>query len=168
MPARSAGGSERGPSDRHSASVPATAQDEDRFTAVVTEDGYAEHGTMEFGDDGVVRLRDVVQQWRMVESSDPRVSGDVTWSGHRDQHGAFDVSVGSFRVENADGAWQEAPTEWLWFDEGAQFVTSGFTGEGAYEGLTLVSMPRYTGVKVEMDGVIFEGEMPPVPGLPSE
>jgi hypothetical protein len=29
-------------------------------------------------------------------------------------------------------------------------------------------MLRYIGEKVEMDGVIFEGEMPPFPELPAE
>ena len=138
----------------------------DLLARLTIDGGIITPGTLEFGED-VIRYRGLVEGGTVVETSDPRFSGTWTWTGNRDQYSepvGFWLWNGSFRVENEDGAWQERPTVWL---DGRgervaiQPVTSVFTGEGAYEGWSIVAEINSI-IAFEFDGVIFEGE-PPLP-----
>ena len=129
-----------------------------------------EPGTIEFGE-GVIQYRDVIQTGTIEDPSDPRFSGTWTWTSNRDQHSgttSFDITSGFFRVENELGAWQGLPTVWL--DYGGGFTrpaTVVFTGEGAYEGWTIVAEFNTLG-GWGFDGVIYEGDVPPSPEAPTE
>ncbi len=104
-------------------------------------------------------------------ASDPRISGEATWTSTArfypyGDEGGVDPAVwaAAVRIENADGAWvgtmtgyhdpEEATREW-----------NVVTGEGAYEGLAAVF--RFVADE-GYEGVIVPGGMPPVSELATE
>ena len=148
----------------------AQAQDETapgagEFTARVEHIGMISPGTPTQAA-GAFRLRGVVERYEFVESSDPRFSGTIEWSGNGDMRQGvtgFDVWQGAFRVENDDGTWEGVPTTWFRPPgaDGTVGVTSVLVGTGAYEGWSVVLSITDNGT--EFAGMIFEGELPPSP-----
>jgi hypothetical protein len=132
-------------------------------------------------DDGTIAS--VGQGWMFdsQESSDPRFAGPlvltVTDITYPDVGGG--ISVGGYRIETDEGAWQQVPGATPWYEEGRALWASGelpppdniqfytFIGEGAYEGLTAVVQetwfPGGAEGLVQFDGSIFEGDLPAAP-----
>ena len=119
------------------------------------------------------------------EMSDPRFNGTYSMYMAGDEYvyeGArtFDHPVlitGLVRIENKEGAWQGSGPD-AYVPDGPE-VTWGMmvlTGEGAYEGLTAALWSRLVDDQCfpgdpdnpcvhDIRGLVFEGEMPPVPSV---
>ena len=103
-------------------------------------------------------------------SSDPRFDGTGVWRGTTDTYRAnpsFEVQRGAYRIDDENGAWQQVPTTLLTLRTAdrlpAIFV---FEGEGAHAGLVVVAHASFVSNQGrQLDGVIFEGEVPPMPNL---
>jgi hypothetical protein len=91
--------------------------------------------------------------------SDPRLEGDVRLASPEDQYpGGFTIRTNTWRIENAEGAWQGTMVD---VGGGGTLILEG---EGAFEGL-------YAALDVtnpsDMRGVIFPAPPPPpVPEAP--
>jgi hypothetical protein len=90
---------------------------------------------------------------------DPRVSGNGTIVGNYDMYGDVGTQWGTYRLENADGAWEGTWRGVLWNRGGVTEHTMWLTGSGAYEGLTYYAHVNGSGV-IDVEGVIFPGEAP--------
>ena len=110
-------------------------------------------------------------QFRVIETSDPRVDGTMTITLTIETYpgGELTVHAEAYRIENEGGAWQEVPIFHVSFpwhveeDDGIGVVTSHtFVGEEGYEGWTIVAEQTWTGNGFELHGFIFEGELPVV------
>lgn len=119
------------------------------------------------------------------EMSDSRLAG--TWTAYLDTdeyiYPGVDVEdhpvlmTGMQRIEDDEGAWQGSAPDAIVPD--APLTTWGLvslTGEGAYEGLTALQWANLVDdtcscgnpdnlCEWDIRGLVFEGEMPPVPGL---
>jgi hypothetical protein len=135
----------------------------------ITDFGSFSFGAEQPGDGVTHELgRKVTMTW---ESSDPRLSGAVTYDGNRDIFsGNLDVglAVGTemYAIENEGGRWVGQAIGWAIPDEsGTTYRVAGdvipFRGEGGYEGLSVVVHIDW--VDETIDAVIFPGEMPPAP-----
>ena len=101
--------------------------------------------------------------------SDSRLSGTYYISESLDEYrasgtaGAITAASGTRRIVNDEGAWQGSAT-YVYLPDGS---VTGFsmvlTGEGAYEGMTVIweELSPVTPCTSEVRGVIFEGEAPP-------
>jgi TolB protein len=130
--------------------------------------------TSDTSEPGVTHNRDFLCEPQPFISSDPRLAGTVVGGWNEDIYqvpgnAPMDISAGWLDVQNADGSWHctwdasfvvntEQPIP------GAT-VTFSCVGAGAYEGLSAIlaldaasttGVPTYT-------GVIFPGDVPPVP-----
>jgi hypothetical protein len=90
---------------------------------------------------------------------DPRVSGTGAIVGNLDSYGDVMTQWGTYRLENADGAWEGTWRGVLWNRGGVTEHTMWLTGSGAYEGLTYYAHVNGSGV-IDIEGVIFPGEAP--------
>lgn len=103
----------------------------------------------------------------IVEMSDPRLDGAMTYSSNVDRYtgpdGAWgELGVATYRIETEDGAWEgSAP---FFSTSGVDFspTTVVLVGQDAYEGLYAVMDADWDAVT----GVIFPGPPPPVPTAP--
>jgi len=110
--------------------------------------------------------------WRpgvLAAASDPRWQGTLSIANNENDYSASGgplVGVHAFRVENADGAWQQMPTIALIIPGVDDLVNTGFfVGEGGYEGLIAVvdiATDRAAGTW-DLHGYIIDGELPPDP-----
>jgi hypothetical protein len=151
------------------------------FTGSIDESTFTElERTYEAGPPDTLRgfgFRDAI-----VETDDERVSGtwskvwDFDWSGPEPEIVQAGVSLWS--IENDGGAWSGHGTDfgytenWQLADENdpstwgpsAEFVV--LTGAGDYEGMTAMMTVEQSDVGViSVSGVVFEGELPPVPEM---
>jgi hypothetical protein len=117
------------------------------------------YGTSEKAGD-VVRMRGVVAT-TVDTMNDPRVTGKGTIRGANDSYGVVGPQWGTYRLENADGAWEGAWTGALWNTGNASHVTAWLVGSGAYEGYTYYFRVRGSNA-LKVDGIIFRGS-PPAP-----
>lgn len=92
---------------------------------------------------------------------DPRVTGTGTILGDADLYGSVGPQWGTYRLENANGAWEGTWTGALWQAGAMTQVTAWLVGSGAYEGWTYYLHARGTGT-VEVEGIVFPGS-PPTP-----
>jgi hypothetical protein len=90
---------------------------------------------------------------------DPRVSGTGAIVGNWDGYGDVGTQWGTYRLENADGAWEGTWRGVIWNRGGVTEHTMWLTGSGAYEGLTYYAHVNGSGV-IDVEGVIFPGEAP--------
>ena len=67
---------------------------------------------------------------------DPRVSGTGAIVGNWDGYGDVGTQWGTYRLENANGAWEGTWRGVIWNRGGGTEHTMWLTGSGAYEGLT--------------------------------
>ena len=106
-----------------------------------------------------------------TNATDPRFEGLVTVFSNDDWYsGGNAVYHDAWRVENEDGAWQSDPGYNVDFADGSSSgLTAVFHGEGAYAGLVaivdmeLVRMEQGDSQYFELNGVIFDGDLPPEP-----
>ena len=106
-----------------------------------------------------------------TNATDARFTGSVTVFDNVDWYsGGNAVFHDAWRVENADGAWLSDPVYSVDFADGSNSgLTAVFHGEGGYEGLVavvdmeMVRMEQGDSQYFELNGVIFDGDLPPEP-----
>ena len=109
-----------------------------------------------------------------LDASDPRVSGTGTvfWNVDVDPDTGQGIMWGTYRIDNAAGAW-EGPWSGMEYEPGEAdyFTVSGWlSGDGSYAGYTYyfqLDAFQYGGPVRQDHGVIFKGQ-PPVPDPPAE
>jgi hypothetical protein len=151
------------------------------FSATYSWSGRSNPGSTTEYDDGTIVSAGQGWMFDSRESSDPRFAGPlvltVTDIRYPDLGGG--IGVGGYRIETDEGAWQQVPTASASFLEDSALWASGqlppadnimfhtFIGEGDYEGLTAVVQETWWpgGVDglVQLDGYIFEGDLPDAP-----
>lgn len=138
-----------------------------RFTAIIESGGQVRSGTTQTVE-GVTRTRGNAWAQTVVTTSDPRIEGRVTISYDGDEYGpALSSGAVTWRIENDEGAWQGSyPTFDLGQDVSVETVV--LTGEGAYEGLTIIweQTRDWSTSRWEVRGVIFPGPPPDAPTAP--
>jgi hypothetical protein len=106
-----------------------------------------------------------------LSMTDARFGGEVTIFDNLDEYSDGHVVFGdAWRVENADGAWQSEPGYSVDFADGSNSgLTAVFHGEDGYAGLVAVvdmELVRSEGGDNQywdLNGVIFDGDLPPEP-----
>jgi len=129
-----------------------------------------------YGDGSLIRreTRGSVMRPIVEEMSDPRLDGTYTLYGNTDEYTYPGMEDGGYpllatvlvRIENDAGAWQGSGAEpYLPDIPQPEWAIAVLTGEGAYEGFTAVMGNTYVDEPCgwEVQGLIFQGEMPPVP-----
>jgi hypothetical protein len=112
---------------------------------------------------GPITTEDGVRQMRGLTATsidtmdDPRVSGTGAIVGNYDAYGDVGTQWGTYRLENADGAWEGTWRGAIWSRGGGTEHTWWLTGSGAYEGLTYYA---YVNSSLRVEGIIFPGEAP--------
>ena len=140
-------------------------------TLMPTTDGAgAEHvtgsGTFSIVDSGTsTQVGDTTQLRGFVEQStdtmnDPRVSGTGTLRLSIDTHDQVGTEWGTYRLVNADGAWEGPLAGAAWSGGDASAVTGYLVGSGANAGWTYYIDVRSSGFATELKGIIFPGPPP--------
>jgi len=128
--------------------------------------------------DGVLEVRDFVLVGDALEMDDPRLTGSISVTFSADVHKVNDfedvvLETVEMRIDNDDGSWTGQGTSLL--HDGAEIPdedainlgTLPMTGSGAYEGLSAYLFTDFTEDPPTVEGVIYEGELPPFPELPA-
>ncbi len=129
-------------------------------------------------DDGVVAR---TRGWHCDptwETSDPRLTGDVTakWNAdvYRREDGEYTtLAAGTYDLRNDGGGWhceyadalKRAPAEET---DGLNDKTATCIGADGYDGLTAVLFFRWAGDSTAIEGLLFGGDVPPLPETASE
>ena len=132
--------------------------------------------------DGVRQRQGVRFEGARFEMDDPRLTGDVSYEGI--QHGRMDgetevvLFATDWRIENDEGSWSSSCTSYQAMEPMgdpslADPLTSTclYTGAGEYEGRSAYLVKEFFAGELPypIRGLIFEGDVPPVPGsLPAE
>jgi hypothetical protein len=99
------------------------------------------------------------------EASDPRLSGEGTWSAswHESDPGQVGIGVHTYVLVNPGGRWVGTGPSLGSASE--SYVMATLDGEGGYEGLTAVVLIHedYPSGSVTFDGVITPAEPPKIP-----
>lgn len=125
-------------------------------------------------DDGaVVSTRGWHCDQQTWETSDPRLTGDVTarWNAdvyRRDDGENTTLAAGTYDLRNDGGGWhceyadalKATPTE---ATDGVNDKTVTCIGGDGYDGLTAVLFFRWTGNSTSIEGLLFGGAVPPLP-----
>ena len=111
-----------------------------------------------------VQAGDVVQMRGVVATTvdtmnDARVTGTGVIHGENDSYGPVGPQWGTYRLENAEGAWEGTWTGALWGDGIVSDVTAWLVGSGAYEGYTYYFHARGAN-PMKVDGIVFPGSPP--------
>ena len=112
---------------------------------------------------GPITTVDGIRQMRGLTATstdtmdDPRVSGTGAIVGNYDDYGDVGTQWGTYRLKNADGAWEGTWRGVIWSRGGGTEHTMWLTGSGAYEGLTYYA---HTNSSLRVEGIIFPGEAP--------
>ncbi len=126
--------------------------------------------TLEVGDGRVFHTGSRGYAWRPTATmSDPRLEGtyygSIEWDEYRGSEGTTRIGAGTWRIENAEGAWQGSHTH-AWLSDGPDASASSvLIGEGAYEGLIALweEVGHWDACSWDVRGLIVEGEPPAVP-----
>jgi hypothetical protein len=117
--------------------------------------------------DGIVAVEDVVHN-HIWSASDPRLSGEVTYTGNwyfvPDPY--IGIQSGTYELTNDEGSWLGDATAYGSEALGVDADVVVFTGRGGYEGLTAYVVLDWGSQDVSgenIQGVIFPSAMPPVP-----
>ncbi|MEP7378117.1 MAG: hypothetical protein ABI725_00990 [Chloroflexota bacterium] len=100
--------------------------------------------------------------------SDRRIEGDyyISYDGDDYLTGTVTtVGTGTWRIENAEGAWQGSFTN-IKYPGSTTIVSTVLVGEGAYEGLTAVwesTNHRPVECAWAVRGLILDGDVPTAP-----
>ncbi len=127
--------------------VAVLAQDEEAAPADLPTGPAAFEVQLERTDDGINFI-----------ASDPRFSGSLTF----DEGVWLEVMTGREvmadrkRVENDAGAWEGPSSGYFWDNREQKNQQTWWVGEGAYEGLSAVTINSPEG----LHGLIFEGDVP--------
>ena len=120
-------------------------------------------------DGGPVRLTTRGWAWQPTATmSDSRLEGDYFISYDSDDYMSPTVTrvgTGTWRIENAEGAWQGSFTN-IMYPESTTIVSTALVGEGAYDGLTAVwESTHHEPLECAwaVRGLILDGEVPAAP-----
>jgi hypothetical protein len=110
-------------------------------------------------EDGVEHFRGDSWAGITVESSDPRLAGEASFTLDRDIYpGRFGTVRGTGVITNEAGSWTGSTVGVIRPDDGIAWRTwDQFTGSGAYEGLSVMLDKESNG---EFEGVIVPGPLP--------
>jgi hypothetical protein len=158
------------------AAVAATSEDPEpgapvEFTSKVAYDWQPSRGVTETRTDGSSMVAGEAWQFRVIETSDPRVDGTMTITLTIETYpgGEPTVHAEAYRIENEGGAWQEVPVFHLLLPWGADEFAIGavsqhvYVGEDGYEGWTVLAEHTWVGEGFDVRGYIVEGELPIAP-----
>ena len=117
--------------------------------------------------DGIVKDEDVVHE-HIWSASDPRLSGNVTYTGNWSFDPITDIGIqsGTYELTNDEGSWLGNATAYVSDRLGADTDVVVFAGRDAYEGLTAYVVIDWGADDVSgenLKGVIFPRAMPEVP-----
>jgi len=109
--------------------------------------------------------------WRPIatEISDPRLEGtyylSFEWDEYRGSEGTKRIGAGTWRIENEEGAWQGSYTQAWLSDSPDASASTVLSGEGAYEGLSVLweEQANWDACSWDVRGLIIEGGPPAVP-----
>jgi len=136
----------------------------------------------DFGDtateDGVTQERGMNCQGQTWTSDDPRLDGTSNAASNAD---SFDVDgqgyslvTSAIEVFTDEGGWQCTNADRVVSPADTLHQTSRFDGDrfscvgtGGYEGLSAILVAEWPGFNNTVEGLIFSGEMPPMPEFPS-
>ena len=144
---------------RPTPTAPPTDGEGDELVTGIEKVSVASYGATERVGDAT-RMRGVVAT-TVDAMNDPRVTGTGTIQGANDSYGSVGPQWGTYRLENAKGAWEGTWTGALWANGNASRVTAWLVGSGAYEGYTYYLYARGTNL-MRVNGIIFRGS-PPAP-----
>jgi hypothetical protein len=132
-------------------------------------------------DDATIAIEDDVRQERghrceprTVTSSDPRLSGTSVTVWNKDVHSAGTIRSQTEAIRGDGRGWVcHAPAV---LDESASFfaepiqgsVAFTCTGDGANEGLMALLIYTTKGGQHDLEGLIFPGDLPPLPEVAAE
>lgn len=153
------------------------------FTSTYVFSRMPTSGQPQAHDNGVEVMTGEAWQFRNVEATDPRFAGTMTVTSTRIAYpDEVDLLVGAYRIEDADGAWQETAGSSLQLPGEVNLWRTGalpeagssrwrtFVGEGDYEGHWAVVEETWrpdggSGVAADilLDGFVFEGAAPQAP-----
>jgi hypothetical protein len=107
------------------------------------------------------------------ETSDPRLTGDVTAAWNADVYRRDDgeytaLAAGIYDLRNDGGSWhceyadalKQGPAEET---DGLNDKTATCIGADGYDGLTAVLFFRWAGNSTSIEGLLFGGDVPPLP-----
>jgi hypothetical protein len=124
-------------------------------------------------DDGVVARTRGWQCHPTWETSDPRLTGDVTakWNAdvyRRDDGEYTTLAAGTYDLRNDGGGWHCEYADALkrgpdGETDGLNDKTATCIGGDGYEGLTAVLFFRWAGDSASIEGLLFGGDVPPLP-----
>ena len=104
------------------------------------------------------------------EANDPRISGELwsihNWDRHRDSQGT--TIVGRAGIDGEAGAWQGTFHGYASPGDGYVAYQLDLDGKGAYEGLSAVVFITDNGSGFDVEGMVYPGELPPLPERPTE
>jgi hypothetical protein len=92
--------------------------------------------------------------------NDRRVTGDGRLELSIETYGVVGIEWGTYRLENAGGAWEGPMTGLAWNDGDASDVSGWLVGSGAYQGYAYYIHVRSTGLGTDIDGIIVPGPPP--------
>ena len=142
-------------------------------TGTMLGDGEPVQDGVETMVDGVSQNRGGLFGGRQFEADDPRLTGVVSMAANGDLRTvegtlAFLQSIHQ-RIENEEGSWSGQCDALVIADGRPDPLTCLFSGEGAYDGLSaylVFENPEQPPFPYQ--GLIFEGELPPMPEPPAE
>ena len=164
--------------------VAAAAQEDDaaanppvEFTGHIECGPEVRHGTdssevLQVGDDQVRHSGSHGFAWRpSATMSDPRLEGTYFLSFEWDEYlppgvtNAMRVGAGTWRIENEEGAWHGSLTSVYLSDSPDTAASTVLTGEGAYDGLSVLweEQADWEACTWDVRGLIVEGDPPAVP-----
>ena len=107
----------------------------------------------------------VEDQGDSIVASDPRMSGALIegeFIEHEIEPGRI-TYAGSVRLENDEGAWQGWTSGFGWDNTPPWHEQAWYVGEGAYDGLSAVSVGQWCPEgDFRVYGIIYEGDVPPL------
>lgn len=122
--------------------------------------------------DGVSQGRGLLIEGRQFETDDPRLTGTISIAGNADFRTVGSTPAvlisNSQRIENDEGSWSSQCDNLVILDGRPDPLACLFSGEGAYDGLSaylVFENPEQP--PFPFQGLIFEGELPPTPEMPS-
>lgn len=142
------------------------------FTFTVETVGEPEWGLEREGEDGTTVEVTGFRSLERIEATDPRASGLATTAMNRNQlevggeGGGVQTFTAQVRLTNDDGAWAGGDHGVFAFAEGvfAGSYSNVLTGEGGYEGLSLIVNQTWDADSERFWGVILPSELvPPMP-----
>jgi hypothetical protein len=145
------------------------------FTVRFMPVGSSISGATTTNEEGVVRSKGRCWGPRISEPSDPRLDGQLIICGAEDaylsaEHGWVTASSSTYRIENAEGAWEGSAVDYSWTDPSSGESTDTkapvvLMGEGAYAGLhATLAFTHHDDIR----GFIFPGPPPAAPELPRD